>query len=152
LEDACLDSDALIEAYQVGISRFSGLHTTCISLYEFLRGVAYLKKDGGEYKTHLELHLNVLGLDNQGIVQASKIFGDLKRNGSLVQDPDLLIAGICLANSLPLVTGNAEHFERFGKYGLVLRPLNEFMETVELERSGRSSLQDSSKKHSGGRR
>jgi tRNA(fMet)-specific endonuclease VapC len=152
LEDACLDSDALIEAYQAGISRFSGLHTTCISLYEFLRGLAYLKKDVGEYKTHLESHLNVLGLDNQGIVQASKMFGDLKRNGSLVQDPDLLIAGICLANSLPLVTGNAKHFERFGKYGLALRPLNEFMETVEQEGSGRSSLQDSNKKHSGGRR
>jgi tRNA(fMet)-specific endonuclease VapC len=151
LEDACLDSDALIEAYQMGISRFSGLHTTCISLYEFLRGLAYLKKDVGEYKAHLELHLNVLGLDNQGIVQASKIFGDLKRNGSLVQDPDLLIAGICLANSLPLVTGNAKHFERFGKYGLALRPLNGFMEAVEREGSGRLS-QYSNKKYSSGRR
>jgi tRNA(fMet)-specific endonuclease VapC len=153
LEDACLDSDALIEAYQAGISRFSGLHTTCISLYEFLRGLAYLKKDVGEYKTHLESHLNVLGLDNQGIVQASKIFGDLKRTGSLVQDPDLLIAGICLANSLPLVTGNAKHFERFGKYGLALRPLDEFMEAVGREEGGgRSSLSDSYKTHPGGRR
>jgi tRNA(fMet)-specific endonuclease VapC len=152
LEDACLDSDALIDAYQAGISRFSGLHTTCISLYEFLRGLAYLKKDVVEYKSHLESHLNVLGLDNQGIVQASKIFGDLKRNGSLVQDPDLLIAGICLANSLPLVTGNAKHFERFGKYGLVLRPLNEFMETAERERSDRSSLPDSNGKYSARRR
>jgi tRNA(fMet)-specific endonuclease VapC len=152
LEDACLDSDALIEAYQAGISRFSGLHTTCISLYEFLRGLAYLKKDVGEYKTHLESHLSVLGLDNQGIVQASKIFGDLKRKGSLVQDPDLLIAGICLANSLPLVTGNAKHFERFGKYGLVLRPLKEFMEAVEREGSGGSPLQDSNEKYSGGPR
>jgi predicted nucleic acid-binding protein len=106
----------------------------------------------GEYKTQLELHLNVLGLDNHAIVQASKIFGDLKRNGSLVQDPDLLIAGICLANSLPLVTGNAKHFERFGRYGLALRPLNEFMETAERERSSRSSLQDSNEKYSGGRR
>jgi tRNA(fMet)-specific endonuclease VapC len=113
--------------------------------------LAYLKKDVGEYKTHLELHLNVLGLDNQGIVQASKMFGDLKRGGSLVQDPDLLIAGICVANSLPLVTGNAKRFERFGKYGLALRPLNEFMEAVELEGVGRSS-QDSNKKHPGGRR
>jgi len=152
LEDACLDSDALIEAYQAGISRFSGLHTTCISMYEFLRGLAYLKKDVGEYKTQLESHLNVLGLDNHGIVQASKIFGDLKRNGSLVQDPDLLIAGICLANSLPLVTGNAKHFERFGRYGLSLRPLNEFMETAEREWTSRSSLQDSNEKYSGRRR
>jgi tRNA(fMet)-specific endonuclease VapC len=131
LEDACLDSDALIEAYQAGIVRFSGLHTTCISLYEFLRGLAYLGKDVGEYKAHLESHLNVLGLDNRAIVQASRIFGDLKRKGSLVQDPDLLIAGICLANSLPLVTGNAKHFERFGKYGLALRPLNEFMNAAQ---------------------
>lgn len=127
MEGACLDSDALIEAYQAGIARFSGLYTTCVSLYEFLRGLAYLGKDLEEYKAHLEAHLNVLALDNKAILQASRMFGELKRNGSLVEDPDLLIAGICLANSLPLVTGNARHFQRFGKYGLTLRPLNEFM-------------------------
>lgn len=127
MEGACLDSDALIEAYQAGIGKFSGLSTTCVSLYEFLRGLAYLGKDLEEYKAHLEAHLNVLALDNKAILQASRMFGELKRSGSLVEDPDLLIAGICLANSLPLVTGNARHFQRFGKYGLTLRPLNEFM-------------------------
>ena len=130
MENACLDSDALIEAYQAGITKFMGLQTTCISLYEFLRGISYLKKDVGEYKAHLESQLNVLGLDNQSIVLASRMFGDLKRKGDLVQDPDLLIASICLANSLPLVTGNAKHFERFGRYGLALRPLDEFMDQI----------------------
>jgi predicted nucleic acid-binding protein len=137
LEDACLDSDAVIEAYQAGITRFSGLHTTCISLYEFLRGVAYLGKDVGDYKATLESHLDVLGLDNQSILQSSRIFGDLKRKGSLVQDPDLLKAGICIANALPLVTGNLRHFERFARYGLTLRPLDEFMNAVQREQSGR---------------
>lgn len=127
MEGACLDSDALIEAYQAGIGKFSGLYTTCVSLYEFLRGLAYLGKDLEEYKAHLEAHLNVLALDNKAILQASRMFGELKRSGSLVEDPDLLIAGICLANSLPLVTGNARRFQRFGKYGLTLRALNEFI-------------------------
>ena len=44
MEVAVLDSDALIEAYDIGIEKFSGLHTTHISLYEFLRGLAYLGK------------------------------------------------------------------------------------------------------------
>ena len=130
MEDACLDSDALIEAYAAGIANFGGLHTTCISLYEFLRGLAYLKKDVAEYKAHVELHLGVLGLDNEAIIIASKIFGELKSKGALVEDPDLLIASICLANGLALVTGNARHFDRFGPHGLKVKPLRDFMAFV----------------------
>jgi tRNA(fMet)-specific endonuclease VapC len=75
LEDACLDSDALIEAYRAGMAKFTGLHTTCISLYEFLRGLAYLKKEVGEFKSHVESHLDVLGLENEAIIVASRMFG-----------------------------------------------------------------------------
>lgn len=132
MEDACLDSDALIEAYEVGMAKFTGLHTTCISLYEFLRGLAYLKKQVAEYKAHVETHLEVLGLENEAISMASRIFGDLKRKGALVEDPDLLIASICLASGLPLVTGNSRHFERFSQYGLKTRPLREFMDAVRV--------------------
>ena len=127
MEDAVLDSDALIEAYDVGISKFDGLHTTCISLYEFLRGLAYLKKDVSQYMGYVESNLETLPLDKAAIGEASRIYGELKRQGALVEDPDLLIASMCIVNKLPLVTGNSRHFERFRKYGLVLRPMREFI-------------------------
>lgn len=136
MEDAVLDSDALIEAYEVGIAKFDGLHTTCISLYEFLRGLAYLRKDVTEYMGYVEAHLDVLALDNAAIGKASEIYGALKREGALVLDPDLLIASMCIANGLPLVTGNAKHFERFRRYGLRIKPLEPFLDGVKEAPTG----------------
>ena len=128
MEDAVLDSDALIEAYEAGISRFDGLHTTCISLYEFLRGLAYLKKDVAEYMGYVESHLEVLPLDDAAVAEASRIYGELRRQGALVEDPDLLIASMCIVSRLPLVTGNAKHFERFRRYGLTVEPMRDFID------------------------
>ena len=134
MEDAVLDSDALIEAYDAGISNFGGLHTTCISLYEFLRGLAYLKKDVAQYMGYVESHLEVLPLDDAAIAEASRIYGELKRQGALVEDPDLLIASMCVVNKLPLVTGNAKHFERFSRYGLGVRPMKAFIDSAKNQR------------------
>jgi len=130
MEDAVLDSDALIEAYAIGISQFDGLHTTCVSLYEFLRGLAYLKKDVAQFMGYVESNLEVIPFDKAAIAEASTIYGELKRQGALVEDPDLLIASMCIVNKLPLVTGNAKHFERFRKYGLVIWPMKEFIHSA----------------------
>lgn len=133
MEDACLDSDALIEAYSLGIEKFNGVHTTSISIYEFLRGLAYLGKSVPEYKSFLESNLEVLSLDNKAIILASDVHAGLKKKGALVEDPDLLIACICIANKLPIVTGNTKHFERFAQFGLKISPLGEFVASVQRE-------------------
>ena len=130
MEEAVLDSDVLIDAYELGVEKFNGMRTTCISLYEFLRGLSYLGKQAGEYKAYLESNLDVLPLDNKAVLQASVIYGTLKRRGALVEDPDLLIASMCIANGLPVVTGNAKHFERFREFGLSVRQKDEFLASV----------------------
>ncbi|MDG7025023.1 MAG: PIN domain-containing protein [Nitrososphaerota archaeon] len=106
------------------------MRTTCISLYEFLRGLSYLGKQAGEYKAYLESNLDVLPLDNKAVLQASVLYGTLKRRGALVEDPDLLIASMCIANGLPVVTGNSKHFERFKEFGLSVRQKDEFLASV----------------------
>ena len=130
MEEAVLDSDVLIDAYELGVEKFNGMRTTCISLYEFLRGLSYLGKQAGEYKAYLESNLDVLPLDNKAVLQASVLYGTLKRRGALVEDPDLLIASMCIANGLPVVTGNYKHFERFKEFGLSVRQKDEFLASV----------------------
>jgi predicted nucleic acid-binding protein len=130
LEDAVLDSDALIDAYDLGVEKFSGVHTTHISLYEFLRGLAYLGKSVAEYKSYIESNLEVLPIDNRAIILAATVHAGLKKKGAMVEDPDLLIACVCIANHLPIVTGNVKHFERFARYGLTVIPVNEFVSSV----------------------
>ena len=130
MEEAVLDSDVLIDAYELGVEKFNGMRTTCISLYEFLRGLSYLGKQAGEYKAYLESNLDVLPLDNEAVLQASVLYGTLKRRGALVEDPDLLIASMCIANGLPVVTGNAKRFERLREFGLSVRQKDEFLASV----------------------
>ena len=130
MEEAVLDSDVLIDVYELGVEKFNGMRTTCISLYEFLRGLSYLGKQAGEYKAYLESNLDVLPLDNKAVLQASVLYGTLKRRGALVEDPDLLIASMCIANGLPVVTGNSKHFERFKEFGLSVRQKDEFLASV----------------------
>ena len=52
----------------------------------------------------------------------ARVFGeikaDLRRQGKLIEDFDLLLAATALANGLTLVTNNVAHFERVAKLPL----------------------------------
>ncbi len=49
-------------------------------------------------------------------IDSAEVFAQLKaqlqKEGNIVADMDLLIASICLANNLTLVTNNTRHFEK----------------------------------------
>ena len=118
-KEKCLDTDALILVYSRTLKgKVSGYYTTCISLFEFLRGIAFLGKDVADFKRDLEENFTVLCLDNRSVMTASKIYAELRREGRPLSDPDLIIGSICIANGLTLVTNNARHFSRLKKYGL----------------------------------
>ena len=53
------------------------------------------------------LPLNIEALDI-----SADIYGDLRRKGTPLEDADILIAGITIANDAVLVTRNVKHFER----------------------------------------
>jgi hypothetical protein len=43
---------------------------------------------------------------NSSLKVASTIYSDLRKRGELIEDPNLLIASICIVNDLSLMTGN----------------------------------------------
>ena len=49
---------------------------------------------------------------------SSEIYSNLRNRGELIDDIDLLIAGIAIENEMTLVTNNTNHFGRI--YGLNL--------------------------------
>jgi len=73
-----------------------------------------------KFKNWIEVNLNIVCLDNSSLKVASTIYSDLRKRGELIKDPNLLIASICIANDLSLMTGNKKHFERLKRYGLKL--------------------------------
>ncbi|QGA53784.1 PIN domain-containing protein [Sulfolobus sp. E5-1-F] len=116
----CLDTDVIIDYFKGNPTEIKGYFTTCINLYEFLRGLAFIGRNIEEFKVWIETNLKVVCIDNVSLKVASKIYAELRKKGNLIQDPDLLIASICIANNLPLRTNNKKHFERLEEYGLKL--------------------------------
>jgi predicted nucleic acid-binding protein len=55
---------------------------------------------------------------------AASIKATLRKQGSMVELSDSLIAAVAVRLSLPLVTGNAEDFQAIQKTGIALRIKN----------------------------
>ena len=53
-----------------------------------------------------------LPLEIEALDISADIYGDLRRKGTPLEDADILIAGIAIANDAVLVTRNTKHFER----------------------------------------
>jgi len=84
------------------------LAITTVSVFELYAGIS-----GGKRLKQIETFVKnvyVYPLNLIEAVIAAKIFTELKSKGNLIGNQDILIAGICIANSLPLLTRNTDHF------------------------------------------
>jgi len=61
---------------------------------------------------------HIAPLTTASVDRSAKLYSELRNSGTPLDDIDLLIAGIALANDWTLVTHNTRHFERIS--GLTL--------------------------------
>ena len=89
------------------------LSISTISYYEIVSGLQSInaKKRITEFEKFCEL-IDIINLDRASISASCKIYSALKKSGKLIDDIDILIAGIALSNNLVMVTDNTGHFER----------------------------------------
>lgn len=121
----CLDSCFLIDVLRhkpKAVEKWKNIDKrliaiTIINLYELMSGI-YAVKDGN-YERHLGIlkeliaHFPVFQLDSLSVEQASKISGELSLKGQIIDELDMLIAGICLSNGCnTIITENVKHFSR----------------------------------------
>jgi tRNA(fMet)-specific endonuclease VapC len=85
------------------------LQTTAISCFELLSGAGPGRR-GDKVRTLVEA-IPVLPLNREAAVQAAKVRRTMTGSGSSIPMADSLIAGVALANDLPLLTRNRKHFE-----------------------------------------
>jgi len=105
-------------AVAAGLSA-GNLQTTSVSVFELQLGVRSAKQ-----QTAVDALLNALGvygLDHAAAFEAGRLYSLLESSGQRIGVADTLIAGICLARVLPLLTTNAKHFKRVPGLG-VLEP------------------------------
>jgi len=83
---------------------------TAVSAYELRVGSGETKRD--RMLTQLLRTDNTLPLDLAAAAEAGKVIEELRSRRSEIGPGDVLIAGICLVNSVPILTGDHNHFSR----------------------------------------
>lgn len=126
MRSALIDTDILslflknnqevVAGFASYLARHKKINISIITYYEIMSG---LKHRDASRKTALFLKLasksNVLPLTEQSVTISAEIYAELRKTGKQVDDIDLLIAGIAIANNLVLVTHNKRHFERISR-------------------------------------
>ena len=95
------------------LEHFDKLTINIISYFELLRG---LKDLGNQEKLkNFEdfIQENELLLIRKDTAEkAAEIYADLKKDGNLIEDADILMAAIAIVDDLILITNNTSHFDR----------------------------------------
>lgn len=112
-----VDTDIIIdylrqrtEVLRAACLRFS-CAMTAITLYE-LKAVGVRSERQERLISVLTGVLEVLPFDRRSAEEAAEVWRLLAGQGNLIGLPDILIAGICLAWGLPLLTRNPDHYRR----------------------------------------
>ena len=86
------------------------LALTSIAVFELYAGVT-----GRRRLAQLEEFTSIIPvfpLHAEESKHAGFIYTDLKNSGKLIGNQDILMAGVCVANDVPLMTRNMAHFSR----------------------------------------
>ncbi len=94
-------------------TNIDSLSISIISYYEIISGLQSIdaNKRINEFEKFCKL-IDIINLDKASILASCKIYASLKKSGKLIDDIDILIAGIALSNNLVMITDNTEHFDR----------------------------------------
>lgn len=114
-----VDTDVVIDFFN-GVSPGAGVMLrliskqevalTSISVFELYAGIEG-KRRLAQIETLIQ-SVTILPLDVIEAVIAGKIYTQLKSTGQLIGTHDILIAAVCVANTLPLYTKNVAHFSK----------------------------------------
>lgn len=112
-----LRNDLQVVAHvQQYLQHFDTLNISIITKYEILSGLYH--KDASKQLMRFEqllVLLNVIPLNDYAVEIAAKKYAETRKLGTPIDDIDLLIAAIALANNLAIVTHNTKHFSKISE-------------------------------------
>ena len=118
-----LDTDVLIEFFRKNpgvvtrvaayLSDHDRLSISIITYYEVLRGLRHAGITAQlQAFEDFTADSEMLLLDLTAVRKAADVYAALRKQGQLINEGDILIAGIALVNNCVLVTNNTAHFSR----------------------------------------
>ena len=107
------DEPVVVGNFGAYVQKYGDINLSIITYYEIISG---LKHRGAHRKLNVFLEFvdsnTVLPLTEKAAEIAAEKYAVLRNKGQPLEDIDLLIAGIALANDLVLVTHTTKHFKR----------------------------------------
>ncbi|RLC49029.1 MAG: type II toxin-antitoxin system VapC family toxin [Candidatus Cloacimonadota bacterium] len=103
----------VIQSFHNYLKKHDSVNISIITYYEILSGLKYrdLKKLLMPFLEFVE-HCNIIPLTPNSVEISADIYSDLRKKGLLIDDIDILIAGISISNDMILITHNIKHFSR----------------------------------------
>ncbi|MEW6095516.1 MAG: type II toxin-antitoxin system VapC family toxin [bacterium] len=110
------NQDNVVSNFKKYLNQYEKINLSIITYYEILSGLKY-RDASKQLDSFLEFtkHNTVLSLTKESVMISSDLYTNLRKIGRLIDDIDILIAGVALSNNLVLVTNNEEHFREISK-------------------------------------
>lgn len=103
----------VLENIQKYLKEFKRLNISIITYYEVLSGLKYAGAISKLAKLeYFVKYNNVIEIDKDTVQSAADIYVHLRKEGMLISQADILIAGVAKSKNLVLVTNNVSHFDR----------------------------------------
>ena len=103
----------VVDHFRKYLDDYEKISFSIITYYEIISGLKYrdAKKQLDSFLKFTEYN-SVLPITLDSIDKSAEIYTDLRKKGNLIDDIDILIAGIAISNDLELISHNQSHFER----------------------------------------
>ena len=102
--------ESKVEEY---LSYHSAINISIITYYEILSGLKH-KDSNKQLESFLKLceAVSIFPVTKESSGRSAEIYATLRQSGQIIDDIDILIAGICIENGFALITNNTKHFSR----------------------------------------
>jgi tRNA(fMet)-specific endonuclease VapC len=110
------DHSVVRSHFQAYLKEYDKIYLNIITYYEIVSGLKH-RDARKQLDAFLEFSKGsiVFPLSKNSVMASSGIYADLRKKGKPIDDIDILIAGIAIANDLVLVTHNLDDFGRIEK-------------------------------------
>lgn len=106
----------VVSRFQAYLDEYATINLSMITYYEIISGLKHrdVQKQLGQF-LEFAAQNTILSLTQEAAGIAAALYADLRKKGQPIDDIDLLIAGIAIANGLVMVTQNRKHFDRIAE-------------------------------------
>ena len=103
----------VVECFERYTQTYGKINLSIITYYEVLSGLLHRDAHKQLERFHAFTAVNrVLPLSREAAEHAARLYAETRKQGTSVDDIDILIAGVALANDLAVVTANTSHFDK----------------------------------------